>query len=229
MHEYEIRIAASIRQPAVTLEEIHLSDRGAISAGRKMAKGRAFEIWRDLECIFRHAPSPPPRPFSVLSFASLIETLPVALILFDRRGAIISHSGAMDRLIGSAIPSRDAKNISRWHLQDKSGATIAPPHWPSARALRGEICPDGFDFDYAAPDSRLRRLHVTAMPIADGAGSVGGAPLLQDTDPARRAADGPPDVLEQRFVMELFSTLTQVLGDPQAGGALLRRVIRPSK
>jgi hypothetical protein len=50
MHEYEIRILSS-GKASIIIEEIHLSDIAAIRSARKMAHGRPFEVWKDLECI----------------------------------------------------------------------------------------------------------------------------------------------------------------------------------
>lgn len=51
MREYEIRILQGERSTAIITAEIHLSDESAIRSARKMARGREFEVWRELECI----------------------------------------------------------------------------------------------------------------------------------------------------------------------------------
>jgi hypothetical protein len=51
MHEYEYRIMAPA-VAALVIGEIQLTDRAAIISARKMADGRAFEVWRGDVCIY---------------------------------------------------------------------------------------------------------------------------------------------------------------------------------
>ncbi len=65
MHEYEIRILSG--RSETIIEVMHLSDNAAIRAARKLADGKPFEVWRDLDCIYsppgadgeRHFPTAP--------------------------------------------------------------------------------------------------------------------------------------------------------------------------
>jgi hypothetical protein len=45
MREYEVRILAADKSPAV-LEIMHLTDNAAIRAAKKIAQGQPFEVWR---------------------------------------------------------------------------------------------------------------------------------------------------------------------------------------
>ena len=51
MHEYEVRIF-QVGSPVIISAEIQLNDNAAIRSARKHAKGRKFEVWRGLTCIF---------------------------------------------------------------------------------------------------------------------------------------------------------------------------------
>lgn len=51
MHAYEIRILRTSGSPTIILAEIQLTDFAAIRSARKLAHGRPFEVWRDLDCI----------------------------------------------------------------------------------------------------------------------------------------------------------------------------------
>ena len=57
MREYEIRVLSSGRSQTI-IEVMHLNDHAAIRAAMKMAHGKAFEVWRGLDCIY----SLPDRP-----------------------------------------------------------------------------------------------------------------------------------------------------------------------
>jgi hypothetical protein len=51
MQVYEIRILKSPGFPTFTLAGNYLSDLAAVRLARKMARGKHFEVWRDLECV----------------------------------------------------------------------------------------------------------------------------------------------------------------------------------
>lgn len=53
MQVYEIRVLKSGGRAALSSQEIHLSDRAAINAASRLASGKAFEVWRDLDCVHR--------------------------------------------------------------------------------------------------------------------------------------------------------------------------------
>lgn len=59
MHEYEIRVLRQDNTTSCVLEVVHLNDHAAVRAGRKIAGESAFEVWRDLDCIYGpHRPPP---------------------------------------------------------------------------------------------------------------------------------------------------------------------------
>jgi hypothetical protein len=51
MCEYEIRILKSPGSPTLIMVGTQLGDFTAVRLARKMARGRQFEVWRDLDCI----------------------------------------------------------------------------------------------------------------------------------------------------------------------------------
>ncbi|HJT44315.1 MAG TPA: hypothetical protein VJ750_12545 [Rhizomicrobium sp.] len=59
MQDYEIRIQTTGRTQTI-IEMMHLNDHTAIRAAETLAAGRAFEVWRDLECIHGPRPTSPP-------------------------------------------------------------------------------------------------------------------------------------------------------------------------
>jgi hypothetical protein len=51
MQEYEIRILNQGHGDTI-IEVVHLNDHAAVRAARKMARDKAFEVWRGLDCIY---------------------------------------------------------------------------------------------------------------------------------------------------------------------------------
>jgi hypothetical protein len=52
MQEYEIRILSG-GETHLVVAEVHLSDVAAIRAGKKYAVDNPFEVWRDVQCVYR--------------------------------------------------------------------------------------------------------------------------------------------------------------------------------
>jgi len=62
MPDYEIRLLNDDRYSAATIHQRTLTDdEAAISLASRLAAGAAFEVWRDLDCVYGLAS---PRPLS---------------------------------------------------------------------------------------------------------------------------------------------------------------------
>jgi hypothetical protein len=56
MAEYEILILDSNANPAAFVEIQHGEDGEAIRSATRIARGRPFEVWRDITCVYRQRP-----------------------------------------------------------------------------------------------------------------------------------------------------------------------------
>jgi hypothetical protein len=52
MHEYQIRVLAQDGRLSVFYSNLHLGDAPAIAAGRRIASGRSFQVWRGMQCVY---------------------------------------------------------------------------------------------------------------------------------------------------------------------------------
>ena len=60
MPEYEIRVLNDDRYSAAVVHaEILMDDEAAIHAASQLADGAAFEVWRDLDCVYGLASARP--------------------------------------------------------------------------------------------------------------------------------------------------------------------------
>lgn len=206
MREYEICVLDDQANVLKYFHEIHLSDQSAIAAARRRSKTHAFQVWSGDHCVAKRQGSYEnviTGPFWVEradqtqsiktlgALTSFIDTLPVALMLVDGSGKVLSHNGAMERVVGNVIPSKDKRQLSSWHFAEKDGSAVSPQHWPSQRALRGETEIRGFDCIHNGPLYGERNLRVTAMPANDGQSFRGGAVLIQDLGPVWCEREGP--------------------------------------
>ncbi|HVV27348.1 MAG TPA: hypothetical protein VG501_12110 [Rhizomicrobium sp.] len=53
MRDYEIRILNNRKSPTAFVEMMESSDAAAIRAAERIAGGRAVEVWRDIDCVYR--------------------------------------------------------------------------------------------------------------------------------------------------------------------------------
>jgi hypothetical protein len=51
MQAYEIRILKPDHTTAFVIAEMAISDSAALQSAQRIAKDKAFELWRDLECL----------------------------------------------------------------------------------------------------------------------------------------------------------------------------------
>jgi len=56
MHTYEVRILRPDGRAALITAESHWNDDAAIRSAKKIARGRQFEIWRGMDCIYGRRP-----------------------------------------------------------------------------------------------------------------------------------------------------------------------------
>jgi hypothetical protein len=59
MHDYEIRVLNENLRTAAFIETLEASDDAAIRSAIRIANGRAVEVWRDIECLYRMPPGTP--------------------------------------------------------------------------------------------------------------------------------------------------------------------------
>jgi hypothetical protein len=52
LYEYEIRVLNNRLSTSLIMKTTQLNDYSAVQAGRKMADGQPFEVWRDLQCVY---------------------------------------------------------------------------------------------------------------------------------------------------------------------------------
>jgi hypothetical protein len=52
MHEYEYIILGHDGRAVLSVTQAHLNDAVAIRSANSFARGREFEVWRDLDCIY---------------------------------------------------------------------------------------------------------------------------------------------------------------------------------
>jgi PAS domain S-box-containing protein len=119
--------------------------------------------------------------------ASILDTLPLGLGIYDHHGHLV-HSNALMHpyvgLIGQA--SRDPTQMDRWRGYEGDDGPITPDRYPGNRALRGETVLPGIDFLHRGKDGSERWIRVGAAPVR-GEGEAIVVLVVQDIDDLKRA------------------------------------------
>ena len=113
---------------------------------------------------------------------TLLDSVPTGILIADADGRLVSGNAAMDRIWGANYPMsenwREYGAYKGWWADGSArhGLPLAAGDWPMTRALRGEegvsATVDIEPFDQ--PGTR-RTVVISAVPVRDDAGRVGGA------------------------------------------------------
>jgi PAS domain S-box-containing protein len=124
------------------------------------------------------------------ALATLVEHLPIGVILVDRDGKTLLHNRAYARIVPEAtIPSRLSDAEERWIGFDEEGQRIKRDRFAGARALQGELVRN-LEFLHRAPDGQETWTHISGVPLRDAAGEVAGAIcVVVDIDAQKRAEE----------------------------------------
>ncbi|MGO4527174.1 HWE histidine kinase domain-containing protein [Microvirga sp. 2MCAF35] len=122
--------------------------------------------------------------------ATLIETLPVGVALVDPQGTTLLSNPAFRRYRpDGVIPSRVPGDREQWIAHDDQGCQVPKSHYPSARALQGELV-TGIEFLHRSPDGQESWTRVSGIPLRDSDGHVSGAlSVIVDIDDIKRSEE----------------------------------------
>ena len=143
--------------------------------------------------------------------ASVLESLPLGVGVYDHRGDLIHANALMHRYVGlTGPPSREPSLMGRWRGHDADDLPIPPERYPGNRALRGETVTPGIDFLHRE-DGADRWIRVSAVPLRRG-GRDEAIVVVQDVDDLKRAAEridaaGAELASQSRFLEATLSSI----------------------
>jgi PAS domain S-box-containing protein len=105
--------------------------------------------------------------------ATILENVPVGVVLAEASGQIIFRNRGVGQLIGHEYaPSRTIDEAPRFTGLHPDGSPYAPAEWPLARALRqGEIVSNE-EIEIIRPDGNRVFFSCNAAPICDPSGTI---------------------------------------------------------
>ncbi len=124
----------------------------------------------------------------------LLEAMPDAVMVFDRRGGVQRMNSAAHELLGlAANPEFYARPLAdrgyRAVVCDEAGQPLPEEQWPFERVLRGEVLmgSDSVDIRYQMPGHPDLQVSVIGAPLRDTQGQITGAVcVIRDVTERRR-------------------------------------------
>jgi two-component system phosphate regulon sensor histidine kinase PhoR len=152
--------------------------------------------------------------------AHVLDELPVAMSIIDGDGRIVLCNAAT-AMIGGASTGIDLPEIMRaGKAHHPDGRPFADNDVPTARVLRGEVV-RGELVALKLAGATERTLHVSAVPLREGSGTIVGAVVVSVDASELRGGDDLRSV--DIVVHELRTPLTTALGHVQMAKRTLER------
>ncbi len=137
----------------------------------------------------------------------VVDSAPVALVLYDGNGRVFLQNALADRLFGpNAAPPAQAERFG--------GQPLDPTQWPPLRALAGESV-SGDEVIFSTPDGQRVPVIASAVPLRDPAGHLTGAVAAFQDVSQRFELDRVKDDFVSVVSHELRTPMTSLRGSLQ--------------
>lgn len=128
-------------------------------------------------------------PLSQHALLTILENIPVAVMVADRTGRIVFANSNAIEVLGHTFEHLDGLGAyGTLHGRDSDGRPLEAHEYPIARALRGETVPIT-EYRYARPDGKEVWIRAAAAPIVDSSGQLGASVIFRNIDQEKAAAE----------------------------------------
>ncbi len=143
-----------------------------------------------------------------------VETVPAALMIFDRDGRLALHNHAAEILLRPPTGNAPRSAAPDFTLHDRQGHPLSADDYPAVRALRGEHL-DGVEQEIRTAAGRTVPILVSAAPLRGHGGEVVGAAVAFQDITRLREVDRLKDEFVSVVSHELRTPLTSIRGSLQ--------------
>jgi len=151
----------------------------------RMLQDVAERTWIALDALHAHQALRD----SEARLSAVFDSLPVGVGVANLDGRLVLSNQEMGRYVPNGIiPSRDERQVARWHSVHADGSPVERHDFPGARALRGEHVVPGIEALYRDAAGGETWTHISAVPIRDADGNITGqVSVVTDIDRIKRA------------------------------------------
>jgi PAS domain S-box-containing protein len=146
-----------------------------------------------------------------LILESVIQQMPVGVILTDESGAVAKNNAAMDRIWKREMLPHENVESNHYIAYHKDGSEYRPEEWPLTRALRNAEDIVGEEMLILRGDGTKGTVLVSSSPIQDKSGQIIAGVVVDVDITDRKLAEDTLQTTLRRFYTVLSSMYSAVL------------------
>lgn len=163
---------------------------------------------------------------------SMLEIVPVSLVLTDENGRIILGNQAVEKMLRHPVlHSEDVSDYSEWISFHKDGRRVESHEYPLAQVIANDVDGAKLDVQYQRGDGSLFWMRIIGQPVRDKDGErIGAVVALIDIDREHHLADQQEVLIGElnHRVKNAFSVVKSIvsmsLRNPDIPGELRRKI-----
>ncbi len=144
-------------------------------------------------------------------FETVLAQVPIGLAVIDRAGRPVFHNETHEAIWRGFVQTDGIDGYRSWKGFHQDGRPYEPHEWPGARCLAGESVVDE-EIAITRFDGSRGVISVSARPIRDDAGAIGGGVVAVIDVTPRREADAMRDAFINVLSHELRTPVTSIYG-----------------
>ena len=120
---------------------------------------------------------------------TVLETLPVGVLIAERSGRIVDHNSRVEKILGHGVlPTRPGEGPPRWIGFHEDGRAVDTTEWPLIKVVRDGEHQAELEVEYQRGDGRQSWLSFAGAPMRDLDGHLlGGVVVVSDIDARKRS------------------------------------------
>ena len=120
---------------------------------------------------------------------TVLETLPVGVLIAEASGKIVDHNSRVEQILGHGVmPTRSGEGPARWIGFHEDGRPVSPTDWPLIKVVRQGEHQAELEVEYQRGDGRRSWISFAGAPMREADGRLlGGVVVVSDIDARKRS------------------------------------------